>query len=256
MKVQAIYVSPVKSLELNRVDEAEITKRGIRGDRAFFLLDERGNVLTQREYPPIVRVAAAYDASKERLRLVFPDLTVESEIALGEELSGAFSPLTYHGRRVTGPFEDALSSFAGQPVRLAKVNEDAYLAFDGYPLSLCSDASVARVRDAAAHDALDERRFRQNIYIGGAAEPHEEDTWIGREVAVGDVTLRVKMRDPRCVITTRDPDTGEQDVNTLKVIASYRTDQPKEVNFGVYCTVARPGIMRVGDEVRVMGEFA
>jgi uncharacterized protein YcbX len=106
----------------------------------------------------------------------------------------------------------------------------------------------------AAHAPLDERRFRQNIFVAGASEPHEEDTWIGREVAVGDVTLRVKMPDSRCIVTTRDPDTGEDDIDTLKAIASYRTDQPKAVNFGVYCTVAVPGVIRTGDEIRVAGE--
>jgi hypothetical protein len=33
------------------------------------------------------------------------------------------------------------------------------------------------------------------------------------------------------------------------MIADYRTDQPKEVNFGVYGTVAQPGEIAVGDEV-------
>jgi uncharacterized protein YcbX len=248
MKVQAVYVSPVKSLALNRVDQAQVTKRGIAGDRAFFIVDERGKVFTQRECPPIVTVAASYDAQNERLQLTFPDLVVESHVALGDAVKGEY----YNGRAVLGPFDDALSAFAGQAVRLAKVDDGGYQAFDGFPLSLCSDASVARVREAAAHALLDERRFRQNIFVAGADEPHEEDTWLGREIAVGDVTLRVKMRDPRCVITTRDPDTGEHDVDTLKIIASYRTDQPKEVNFGVYCTVVTPGTIRIGDEVRVV----
>jgi uncharacterized protein YcbX len=38
-------------------------------------------------------------------------------------------------------------------------------------------------------------------------------------------------------------------MDTLKIIASYRTDQPKEVNFGVYCTVIEAGGASVGDEV-------
>ena len=50
-------------------------------------------------------------------------------------------------------------------------------------------------------------------------------------------------------MTTHSPETGEADMDTLKIIASYRTDQPKEVNFGVYCTVAEPGEAAVGDEV-------
>ncbi|MDP3768494.1 MAG: MOSC domain-containing protein, partial [Dehalococcoidia bacterium] len=81
------------------------------------------------------------------------------------------------------------------------------------------------------------------------ASPHEEDTWLGRGVRAGNAVLRVKMRDSRCAVTTHSPETGELDMNTLKIIASYRTDQPKEVNFGVYCTVAEPGEAAVGDEV-------
>lgn len=42
-------------------------------------------------------------------------------------------------------------------------------------------------------------------------------------------------------------------MDTLKIISSYRTDQPKQVNFGVYCTVAEPGEVAVGDEVAPVG---
>jgi uncharacterized protein YcbX len=50
-------------------------------------------------------------------------------------------------------------------------------------------------------------------------------------------------------VTTQNPDTGEVDLNTLKIIASYRTDQPKSANFGVYATVVEPGVAATGDEV-------
>jgi uncharacterized protein YcbX len=132
-------------------------------------------------------------------------------------------------------------------VRLVKA-EKAGTSFDGFPLSMCSVASLGALAAAAGKEHDDGRRFRQNIYISGSG-PHEEDTWLGGEVRVGRALLRVKMLDPRCVITTHSPDTGETDMNTLKIIASYRTDQPKEANFGVYCTVAEPGEASLGDEV-------
>jgi uncharacterized protein YcbX len=51
-------------------------------------------------------------------------------------------------------------------------------------------------------------------------------------------------------VTTRDPDTGEHQLNTLKIIAAYRNeDEARQVNFGVYCTVIEPGEVAVGDEV-------
>jgi uncharacterized protein YcbX len=113
---------------------------------------------------------------------------------------------------------------------------------------MCSTASLRALARAAGTESVDGRRFRQNIYISASAA-HLEDEWIGREVRVGSAVLRVKQRDSRCVVTTHSPDTGEFDMNTLKIIASYRTDQPKQVNFGVYCTVVQPGDAAVGDVV-------
>ena len=58
---------------------------------------------------------------------------------------------------------------------------------------------------------VDERRFRPNFYISGA-DAHGEDDWVGQDVAVGaDAgTVRVVMRDSRCVMTTHNPESGEQ----------------------------------------------
>ncbi|MEX0749852.1 MAG: MOSC N-terminal beta barrel domain-containing protein [Dehalococcoidia bacterium] len=248
MKVEAIYVAPVKSLGLSRLERAEVTPRGIAGDRAFIIVYARGRVLTQRECAPMTRIVAAYDITADRLRLEFPDGAVESNVVTGGTLEGSFYGSPIKAKAVAGPFDDKLSVFAGQPLRLAKVDEHSH-AFDAHPLSMCTAASVAHLRSIAAFAALDERRFRQNVYVSGASLAHEEDSWIGRNVRIGGATVGVLMRDSRCVITTHDPDTGETDIDTLKMIASYRTDQPKEVNFGVYCDVVTPGAIAVGDDV-------
>ena len=55
----------------------------------------------------------------------------------------------------------------------------------------------------------------------------------------------------RCVVTTRDPDTALSDLDTLKLLAGYRREGVAEpLPFGVYCDVAVPGRVRVGDAVR------
>jgi uncharacterized protein YcbX len=248
MHVEAIYISPVKSLRLSSVERARVERRGIAGDRAFFVMDERGRVVTQREHGRLTLVEATYDVDAGRLRLAFPEGAFEGEVRTGEAVEGRFYGTPISGRVVEGPFDEALSTFVGKAVRLVKVDDDDD-AFDCYPLSMCSSASVAKVRAVAGLEALDERRFRQNIYVAGAGSAHEEDTWVGREVRIGAATVRALMPDARCVMTTHDPDTGDVDIDTLGVIASYRTDQPDEVNFGVYCEVAVPAMIAVGDEV-------
>jgi uncharacterized protein YcbX len=249
IRIERFYVSPVKSLALNEVENAYLDKPGIAGDRAFYLIDEGGRLFTQREFGALVQVRADYDPTSGHLQLRFPSGQVVGGVpGLGEAVTTAFfGERGVAGRLLTGKWNDALSEFAGQAVRVVKADV-AGSSFDGFPLSMCSLASLDVLALAAQKDRVDGRRFRQNIYISGGSA-HEEDTWVGREVRAGNAVLRVKMADPRCVITTHDPETGDVDLNTLKIIASYRRDQPAEVNFGVYCTVAQPGDAAVGDEV-------
>ena len=86
---------------------------------------------------------------------------------------------------------------------------------------------------------------------GGAA--HEEDSWVGGRIGLGEAVLLISAPVPRCAITTQDPDTGERDLDTLRTIIAYRglTDE-RDIDFGVYGEVEQPGRIRVGDSVRVL----
>ena len=249
IRIDRMYIAPVKALALTELTRARLEKPGIAGDRAFYIIDAKGKLFTQRRHGPLVQVRPSYDVESGRLALTFPDgHAVDGVPDLGEEITTPFwegRPVA--GRLVLGPWGEALSGFAGQELRLIRPNAPGD-SFDGFPLSLCSTGSLQAFANAAGQDEVDGRRFRQNIYVSGAAA-HEEDTWMGREVRVGEALLRVKQADPRCAVTTLSPDTGRKDMDTLRVIATYRTDQPKEINFGVYCTVAEPGEAALGDAV-------
>jgi uncharacterized protein YcbX len=45
-------------------------------------------------------------------------------------------------------------------------------------------------------------------------EEHEEDDWIGSDVDVGEARIHVAGPVGRCVVTTRNPDTGVSDLDT------------------------------------------
>ena len=249
IRIDQMYIAPVKALALAQVTRAYLDKPGIAGDRAFYIVDTGDRLFTQRDYGPLVQVCPAYDARTGELQLTFPGGRVITGVP---ELGAAVSTPFWGGRPVVGQvlrgeWNEALSEFAGLPLRLVKA-VTAGSSFDGFPLSLCSTASLQALAQAAGQERVDGRRFRQNVYISGAS-PHQEDDWIGGEVRVGQALVRVKMADSRCVVTTHSPETGEVDLNTLKLIASYRTGQPNEVNFGVYCTVVEAGEAAVGDEV-------
>jgi uncharacterized protein YcbX len=249
IRVDSMYISPVKSLALQPIEGARLDKPGIAGDRAFYMIDANGKLFTQRDHFPLVQVRAEYDPANEQLRIRLPDgSAVEGAAEPGAAVDTIIWKRSVPAHEILGRFSEALSAFVARPLRLVRPDL-AGSAFDGYPISICSIESLGALAKAANEPSIDGRRFRQNIYISGTTA-HGEDEWIGGRVRIGTAVLSMKQRDERCVLTTRNPDTGEHDLNTLKIIASYRTDVVEEdVSFGVYCTVAEPGEARVGDEV-------
>jgi uncharacterized protein YcbX len=80
---------------------------------------------------------------------------------------------------------------------------------------------------------------------------HEEDGWIGSRVELGEAVVALVGDVGRCVVTTRHPDTGERDLDTLGVLTAYRPEGRTEpLPFGVHGAVVQSGRVRVGDRVR------
>jgi uncharacterized protein YcbX len=249
--VENIYISPVKSMALSRPGQVHVDFGGIVEDRRFYLIDQQGRLLTQRQVGPLVQLESEYQMEPEWLGLALPDGTkVEGPVELGEEVSTLMWGRKVEGRVLTGDWSRALSAFCQQPVALVRSDQPGQ-CYDEYPISLVSQASVEGLRGRApASVSLDSRRFRPNFVLGGC-EPHEEDEWLGGLVRIGqELVLRLVARDPRCAITTHDPATGEADLDTLRLILSYRPS-PRAPYFGVYGIVERPGSVSVGDTVAV-----
>ena len=119
---------------------------------------------------------------------------------------------------------------------------------DDAPVSLMSGASLAALAPALDGTVPDARRFRMTVAIDGAGA-WEEHGWGGREIAVGRrAAARASSPVPRCVVTTRDPDSGRTDLPVLAALAQLRGK--RDVTFGIWCEVLAPGPVRVGDPVR------
>ena len=156
------------------------------------------------------------------------------------------------GNAVTGGWSEALSEFCGAELTLIKSDSEGE-CFDEYPVSLLSQASIEHLGNMAQNGSrLEYRRFRPNLLLDGC-DAHEEDTWLGKDVMIGsDLRLRVEKLDPRCAITTLNPDTGERDLDTPRLILGYRSEvSGSGACFGIYAAVVTPGAVSVGDEVRV-----
>ena len=252
--VTHLDIAPVMSLGLERRNEIVVTTRGVDEDRRFFIVDAADRLIDQLLVADMVQVRAWMDPSATILRLTFPDgQVVEDDVRPGPAFEGVIRKLPTQGHEVDGPWAEPLSAYMGRPVRVIRTDRPGVLQKDGR-LSMVTDASLDKLSHQLGAGGIDGRRFRMLINLTGDAA-HEEDTWIGHSVGLGDTTLRVTGAIPRCAITTHDPETGERDFDTLRAIREYRGfagPDEKDLMFGVYGDVERPGRIRVGDEVRLL----
>ena len=250
-EIKAIYTAAVKSLALQESSEVSVGPAGIDEDRRFHLIDGGGRLLTQRQRPRLATVSSFYGPSSEQLTMVFEDgREVTGPIKLGELVRTPVWGRMVPGNVVEGQWNDTLSRLCRGPVRLVKTDE-AGLSFDEFPISLLSQASIDLLGQVASGaKEFEARRFRPNFLIDGCS-PHDEDYWLGGVVAIGpELRLRVVAPDPRCAITTVDPDTGERDFDVPRLMLTYRP-YGRAPYFGVYAVVESPGIVSVGDKVEL-----
>jgi uncharacterized protein len=254
-RVVRISVTPVKALGLLHPEEVDLTTDGITGDRRFWLVDEDGRLFNNKRFGPMAAIRPEWDEHTGELALTFPDGgRVAATVELGQDVDVALYGVAHPSRRVLGPWEEALSSFVGQPVRLLWSEQHATdRGREGGSVSLVSRGSLERLgREAGVTSPVDGRRFRMTFEIEGTAA-HEEDTWIGRAVDVGDARIAVVGDVGRCVVTSHDPDSGITDLDTLGTLARYRPDGVVEpLPFGVYARVLEPGRVRLGGRLGVV----
>ena len=211
MHVAELWRYPVKSLGGERLEETALSMEGIPGDRLVHVRNGHDRVITARIRPQLLGLHGTLGPDGEPLIDGRPWTAPESAAAVGAALGD-----------VLGGWE--------------LVRDSSLERFDVLPLSIATDGAIATL----GHDG---RRLRPNIVIGGV-EGIAERGWPGRMLRIGDAWISIARLRPRCVMTTFDPDTQEQDPSVLRRIVT---------EFGgslaLDCSVVRPGTIRVGDEV-------
>jgi uncharacterized protein YcbX len=237
LQVHEIWRFPVKSLQGERLDRAEVGPEGVAGDRGWALFDEEsGFGLTARRVPELLFAAARLRADGG-VEVVLPDGTVTAEDAV---LSA------WAGRRVTLRRAGDVRGVRRYENPADAEHEDTapWDPFDGADGAFHdnADARVTLVSTGTL-GSWDRRRFRANVVLAGAGE----DALVGRRVRLGGIELDVVDQVPRCVMTTR-PQAGGigRDTGVLKTIHRERGGA-----LAVGALVARPGTLAVGDVLAV-----
>jgi uncharacterized protein len=214
MRVSALWRYPVKSLRGVSLQEALVTELGIEHDRLVQAMRPGGRVFTARTHPGLLGLQGGLD--DEGVPTI-DGVRWDDPVALAAV------------RAVTEPDAELVYYDGAGPQR-----------FDVLPISLATDGGIAAV-------GVDGRRFRANVYLEGVPGLTERD-WVGREVRIGHAIVGVRQVRGRCVMTTFDPDTLEQDLGVLQKIVWELGGRT-----ALDCYVIRPGRVRVGDDAEVGG---
>lgn len=211
MQIKEIWRYPVKSMAGETLNAADINRHGIAGDRIIQVRNAAGRIFSARTRPKLLRHTAILADNGDVLVDGRPwDST---EVALDvEEAAGA-------GTRL--------------------VRSDAGDRFDVLPLLVTTDGMFAAV-------GYDRRRFRPNLVIAGV-EGLAERQWEGARLRINETVIGMDDLRARCIMTTYDPDTGEQDVNVLR-----RIQREFGGVLGLNSYVINPGRVAVGDRVELL----
>jgi len=196
-----------------RLTQVQMGELGFEGDRKVLVLGANGRMLTSRTHHQLLGFRGTLGADGQALISGYP-WNSEDALALVRKAVGPGAELIYH----QGPAR-----------------------FDILPLLVATDGAV----EAFGHDF---RRLRPNIVVGGV-QGLDERNWPGKCLRVGDAVIGVQDLRARCVMTTYDPDTLEQNPRILKEIV-----QKFGGELALNSFVIRGGELKVGDKVKLAAD--
>jgi len=270
MHIASLHFYPIKGVRAVDYEQSVFDQRGLAHDRRWLITDENGQSLTQRDSPVFAQIEAA--VTSEGLHLTCGEKAID--IAYPEEdRRGVFKVWRDEVQALdAGEVASAwLSDLIGRPVRLCFMDEKARRLStekwsprtavnfaDMHPFLIATTASLRALNDAIAAnggETVGMERFRPNIVIDGS-EPWAEDGW--KVLKIGDHVIDVIIPCDRCVVTTKNQQTGESaGKEPLKTLAKIRKSAHPDIGgvlFGWRAAPPAPGVFNVGDAVEVLEE--
>jgi uncharacterized protein len=277
--ISQLIVYPVKSCGGVPVPEAILTETGLEFDRAWMVVDDRGEFLTQRELPRMALI-------QPQLKYHEMILRAPGMLALHVKLDEVEQPVrvrvwdddvaAYDMGKVAAQW---FTDFLGRAARLVRFDPEhkrvsslkwtggveALNQFsDGFSVLVISEASLTQFNEkmvASGSAAVSMARFRPNIVLGDAIDvaglaPHDEDRLDGLHIgtAEGVVQLKPVKPCPRCPIPNVDPATGTSSPEVGDLLQTYRQDARVNgaVTFGMNAIVIDgvDCLLKVGQTVK------
>jgi len=257
--VATLWRYPVKSMQGEELDAAEITADGLLGDRRFAVIDSAtgklANAKNPRKWPGFYSYRAVY-TEPPRAGSALPAVRITTPRGASAttdeaDLPRLLSEALGHEVTLSGPLPAAA---AGEYViadgQAASFDLPSRTFFDEATLHLVTTASLDRLRSLYPAGRFEPRRFRPNIVVatGPDTSGFAENDWVGRKIAIGEhVRLRVTMGTDRCNLPNLAQCDLPKDSKILRTAARYNNTQ-----VGVYAEVISGGPIRRGDPITVL----
>ena len=276
-RIARLFVYPVKSCAGIELDEALLTETGFDLDRAWMVVDEQGEFVTQRKLPRMALI-------KPQLKRTEVILRAPGMLALHLAIDQVEKPAKV---RVWGDEVEAwdmgdvaaqwFTDFLGRKLRLVRFDPEVKRASsmewtggvevlnqfsDGFPLLVTSEGSMAelnrRLRESG-HAEVGVERFRPNIVLEGL-EANDEDRLDIVSIAA-DRAVQLKLVKPcvRCTIPDVDPATAEQGSAVNAALRAYRSNERMKggLTFAMNAIVLEgfDATLRVGQQVTANWRF-
>ncbi|MYT28225.1 MULTISPECIES: MOSC domain-containing protein [unclassified Streptomyces] len=274
--VAGLWRYPVKSMLGQAVASAEVTERGLAGDRSLAIVDQDSGKIASAKSPRLWRNLLQCTAmlERDRTRIALPDGTLlrSDDPDIDDALSA------YLGRTVTltdtAPSRGTLDRSVPEQVLRdgldAEVQADivdlgalapAGTFFDFAPVHLISTSTLNQVAALSPRKSIEAVRYRPNIVITTDGLGFPEHAWMGGELSIGEhLVLRIVASTPRCAVPTLAHGPLPQDKAALRTLAEHHRivampGRRPEPCAGVYAQVVRPGRVTPGDTVRLSTEL-
>lgn len=267
--ISRIFVYPIKSCGAVEVKESLLIETGLEFDRAWMVVDESGEFLSQRELPRMALIQPKLKQYELVLRapgmlslhIALDSVEKACQVKVWDDTCAAFDM----GDVAAQWFTDFLMQerpigLAPMKLRLVRFDPDfkrqssmkwtqgqeALNQFsDGYPLLVASEASLAELNarlSRGGHETVGIERFRPNIVLAGL-QAHDEDRTAALNIsgASSGFTLKLVKPCPRCPIPEVNPATGEINPEVSQILRSYRQDSRVggAITFGMNAIVER-----------------
>ncbi|WP_317620361.1 MOSC domain-containing protein [Streptomyces sp. CBMA156] len=256
--VERLRRYPVKGLLGEELDRAEVTGRGLAGDRERALLDLATGRVASAKRPRLWAGLLGYTArttTDGRVAVSGPDGRGADERELSEALGREVALIDERppGATVERAVPEEVLARGSAAETDFTVNELGRAApdggfFDFAPLHLITTSTLRATGSEA-------ERYRPNLVVRTEGEGYVENTWVGRELAIGPtLRLRVIAPTPRCAVPTLRHGPLPRRPEALRVPAERNRVVPLDGMpalpcAGVYARVVVPGVIRTGDRI-------